>query len=64
MITIIMRGENFVAHLDGLCGTPVAHHWSILYVGNPPLEIGTVSGLPSRPIILNENRSFSSEETS
>jgi hypothetical protein len=21
-----MRGENLVAHLDGLCGTPVAHH--------------------------------------
>jgi hypothetical protein len=34
MIIIIMRGENFVAHLDGLggtpvCrGTPVAHHCS------------------------------------
>jgi hypothetical protein len=34
MIIIIMRGENFVAHLDGLggtpmCrGTPVAHHWA------------------------------------
>jgi hypothetical protein len=33
MIIIIMRGENFVAHLDGLGGTPlcrgtsVAHHW-------------------------------------
>jgi hypothetical protein len=33
MIIIIIRGENFVAHLDGLggtpvCrGTPVAHHW-------------------------------------
>jgi hypothetical protein len=33
----IMRGENFVAHLDGLggtpvCrGTPVAHHWVNLY---------------------------------
>jgi hypothetical protein len=32
MIIIIMRGKNFVAHLDGLggtpvCrGTPVAHH--------------------------------------
>jgi hypothetical protein len=25
-IIIIMRGENFVAHLDGLGGTPVAHH--------------------------------------
>jgi hypothetical protein len=31
-----MRGENFVAHLDGfggtpMCrGTPVAHHWSRL----------------------------------
>jgi hypothetical protein len=23
-----MRGENFVAHLDGLGGTPVAHHWA------------------------------------
>jgi hypothetical protein len=22
-----MRGEDFVAHLDGLGGTPVAHHW-------------------------------------
>jgi hypothetical protein len=33
MIIIIMRGENFVAHLDGLSstpvcpGTPVAHRW-------------------------------------
>jgi hypothetical protein len=33
-IIIIMRGENFVAHLHGpggtpVCrGTPVAHHWS------------------------------------
>jgi hypothetical protein len=33
MIIIIMRGENFVAQLDGLDGTPVcrrtpvAHHW-------------------------------------
>jgi hypothetical protein len=26
MITILMRCENFVAHLDGLGGTPVAHH--------------------------------------
>jgi hypothetical protein len=26
MITIIMRSENFVAQLDGLGGTPVAHH--------------------------------------
>jgi hypothetical protein len=39
MIIIIMRGENFVAHLDGLGGTPVcrgtsvAHHWnSVLLV--------------------------------
>jgi hypothetical protein len=29
MIIIIMRGEKFVAHLDGLGGTPVAHHCSI-----------------------------------
>jgi hypothetical protein len=28
MIIIIMRGEYFVAHLDGLGGTPVAHHCS------------------------------------
>jgi hypothetical protein len=34
MIIIVMRGKNFVAHLDGLgatpvCrGTPVAHHCS------------------------------------
>jgi hypothetical protein len=27
MVIIIMRGENFVAHLDGLGGTSVAHHW-------------------------------------
>jgi hypothetical protein len=26
MIIIKMRGENFVAHLDSLGGTPVAHH--------------------------------------
>jgi hypothetical protein len=37
MIMIIMRGENFVAHLDGLGGkpmcrrTPVAHHWATPY---------------------------------
>jgi hypothetical protein len=30
MIIIIMRGKNFVAHLDGLGGTPIAHHWSKL----------------------------------
>jgi hypothetical protein len=35
LIIIIMRGENFVAHLDSLSGTPVcrgtlvAHHWNI-----------------------------------
>jgi hypothetical protein len=27
IMIIIMRGENFVAHLDSLGGTPVAHHW-------------------------------------
>jgi hypothetical protein len=27
MIIITMRSENFVAHLDGLGGTPVAPHW-------------------------------------
>jgi hypothetical protein len=26
MIIIMIRDENFVAHLDGLGGTPVAHH--------------------------------------
>jgi hypothetical protein len=26
MIIIIFRGQNFVVHLDGLGGTPVAHH--------------------------------------
>jgi hypothetical protein len=26
MIIIIMKGENFVAHLDGLGSIPVAHH--------------------------------------
>jgi hypothetical protein len=37
IIIIIMRGENIVAHLDGLGstpvyrGTPVAHHWNIQY---------------------------------
>jgi hypothetical protein len=40
MIIIIMRGENFVAHLDGLggtpmCrGTPVAHHCSTILVNS------------------------------
>jgi hypothetical protein len=29
VIIIIMRGENFVAHLDGLGGTPVARHCTI-----------------------------------
>jgi hypothetical protein len=27
MIIIIMTGENFVARIDGLGGTPVASHW-------------------------------------
>jgi hypothetical protein len=41
MVVIIMRGENFVAHLDGLggtpvCrGTPVAHHWSGGWITGP-----------------------------
>jgi hypothetical protein len=30
MIIIIMRSENFVAHLDGLGSTPVARHWTRL----------------------------------
>jgi hypothetical protein len=30
MIIIIMIGKNFVAHLDGLGGTPVAHRCSNL----------------------------------
>jgi hypothetical protein len=37
MITIIMRGEDFVAHLDGLGGTPVAHHWSSVKTGHVKL---------------------------
>jgi hypothetical protein len=32
MIIIIVRGENLVAHLDGLGGTPVAHRCSSLSV--------------------------------
>jgi hypothetical protein len=38
MIIIIMRGENFVAHLNGLGGTlvcrgaPVAHHCFIIII--------------------------------
>jgi hypothetical protein len=38
IMIIIMRGENFVAHLDGLGGTlvcrgkPVVHHWSMKYL--------------------------------
>jgi hypothetical protein len=28
-----MRGENFVAHLDGLGGTPVADHSTMVYYG-------------------------------
>jgi hypothetical protein len=35
LIIIIMRGENFVVHLDGLGGTTVVHHWSTLF---PDLE--------------------------
>jgi hypothetical protein len=31
MIMIIMRGENFVAHLDGLGGTPVCRGTSVAY---------------------------------
>jgi hypothetical protein len=32
MFIIIMRGENFVADLYGLGGTPVAHHCLRRYV--------------------------------
>jgi hypothetical protein len=38
MIIIIMRGENFVAHLDGLGGTPVAHHFSSLSSTTQPID--------------------------
>jgi hypothetical protein len=31
VMIIIMRGENFVAHLDGLDGTPVAQHWHRIF---------------------------------
>jgi hypothetical protein len=31
MIIIIMRGENFVAHLDGLGGTPVCRGTPVAY---------------------------------
>jgi hypothetical protein len=47
-----MRGENFVAHLDGLggtpvCfGTPVAHHWSIA------TEYRKLSGRNHRYVII------------
>jgi hypothetical protein len=34
LIVIIMRGENFVAHLDGFSGAPVAHHCSRPEAGN------------------------------
>jgi hypothetical protein len=37
MIIIIMRGENFVAHLDGLGCTPVAHLWLIAWEGDKPI---------------------------
>jgi hypothetical protein len=31
MITVVMRGENFVAHLDGLGGTPVCRGTPVAY---------------------------------
>jgi hypothetical protein len=48
MIVIIMRGENFVAHLDGLGGrgTPVAHHWARRLGG--PQSLYGLSGGPCR----------------
>jgi hypothetical protein len=36
-----MRGENFMAHLDGLGVTPVAHHWnnSMLVTGDTVVAV-------------------------
>jgi hypothetical protein len=38
MIIIIMSGENVVAHLHGLGGTPVAHHMDALYCHQKGME--------------------------
>jgi hypothetical protein len=55
MIIIIMRGENLVAHLDGLggtmvcCGTPVAHHCCKCWVGGP--DETTERAIGCRPLV-------------
>jgi hypothetical protein len=52
-----MRGENFLAHLDGLGGTavyrgkPVAHHWSSETEKNRKKTLVRIVGSPGR--ILN-----------
>jgi hypothetical protein len=43
MIIIKMRGENFVAHLEGLGGTLVAHHWFNLQIS--PEKLGLLNKL-------------------
>jgi hypothetical protein len=42
MIIIIMRCENFVAHLDGLGGTPVAHHCTMVTFGLKKLNFSHI----------------------
>jgi hypothetical protein len=48
VIIIIMRGENFVAHLDGLGGTPVAHHCARLNKRPCIVSISDISHLKRR----------------
>jgi hypothetical protein len=51
-----MRGENFVAHLDGLGGTPVAHHWLRLWssglLGHIVLWLNTIVSEEHAALIL------------
>jgi hypothetical protein len=53
MIIIIMTGEKFVAHLDGLGGTPVAHHWTRAIV--PRLKSISLASIQKPPPIFLNN---------
>jgi hypothetical protein len=46
-LIIIMRGENFVAHLYGLDGTPVAHHWSRVLSSHPKVVFRSEGEIPA-----------------
>jgi hypothetical protein len=60
MIIIIMRGENFVAHLEGVGGTPVAHHWirvteEIIFITVPLRRLDPAASRKQVALVLSQH---------